>query len=146
MRSDTTRHLWQRIHDDPLVSLLDASLGYAVGSVLITAVSPASTVRPSSWIILGAALGGTVLIALLRRNAHVLRHILLAGFGCAGVAVGIAYPLYKATQQPGWLLSWPAVICYAFAAAGAIMLLAMPELPVDTAVPPNTSFERTRGE
>jgi len=144
MRDDTTSHLLHRFHDDPLVSLLTALLGYAVGSILVAVVSSASAVRPLSWIMLVVTLGAAILLAAQRRQARVLRFILLIGCGTAGVAVGIVYPLYKATEYPGWLLSSGAVICYACAVSGAIMLLATRDRSAGMAVPPNKPLERTR--
>ena len=132
MRSGKTRSIIQRIHDDPLVSLLEALLAYVVGSILVAIVLPASSIGPRLWIIFAVVVAAVILLATHRRDLTLLKLMLLSSVGIATLVVGAALPLYMAIERPTWLLTLAAFYCYVFAAIGACALYATRNRVVET--------------
>jgi uncharacterized membrane protein len=122
MRGGSTLQMLQRIQDDPLVSLLVTLLAYSLGRLFAAAVTPDSPVGTSLWVLLAVTLGCTILLAARRRRMKLLIFSVLSAVGMAGVVVGIGRTIYMAVETPRWLLSFPAVCCYALAAIGILSL------------------------
>ena len=101
-------------------------LAYALGTLMLDVVPPASPIRMPTWGILAASLLTVSLVAAFKRSATYVRYVALQAVGIAGVAVGLGAPLYMATTSGPRLLRISAIVfCGGYALVGVASLLSL---------------------